>query len=384
MAMLAEVNKESNRNLIYLSSAKASTKSGTYFTTTLNKPIDRVKEVEIQGVCLPFTFYNLGDTNCIIGTYNGTPLYMPSGLYATSADVLTGFNSPFVNQTLSIVNNKFVLTSKTAFTITTDPTLPGAAIFGFTTVQTGLTVTADISTVNNAPFYMRQQNNVVHIDLTGGVVAAGGLNTTIPQGFYTQTSYAAAIADNILNNANYNNISVLAATVVYNSQTFGFDIDITFDKTFTDATVDLAFASLGELFTSQLGYSKVYGVATANLTISIPPPTGLVPKTLYVRSRAISQILNSPPLYNIVHKVAIPTSTTKKTKYTGVDITPFQAVVNGVPGKIIVDEAEYQIPLIAAKKQTITTLDFQLLDELFSPIFLNGLDWSISLVVTCN
>ena len=119
--MLAEVNKESNRNLIYLSSAKASTKSGTYFTTTLNKPIDRVKEVEIQGVCLPFTFYNLGDTNCIIGTYNGTPLYMPSGLYATSADVLTGFNSPFVNQTLSIVNNKFVLTSKTAFTITTDP-----------------------------------------------------------------------------------------------------------------------------------------------------------------------------------------------------------------------------------------------------------------------
>lgn len=383
--LLAEANKESNRSLVYLSSAKASTKAGTYFTTTLNKPIDRIKEVEVQGVCLPFTFYNIGDSNSCVGTYNGAPLYMPTGLYQTATDLLAGFNFPFVNQTLSIVNNKFVITSKTAFTITIDPTLPGAAAFGFTTAQTGLSVTADVSTVNNTPFYFRQANNVIQINLSGGTVGGfGGVSATIPTGYYDQTSYAAAIADRLLNNATLTGVTILAATVTYSSQTFGFNINITFNKTFTDAMVDLAFASAGELFTSTTGYSIVNSPASASLVISIPPPTGLIPKTLYVKSRAISAILTIPPQYNIIHKVIIPSSTTKKAKYSGADITPYQAIINGVPGKIIIDEAEYQIPLIAAKRQSLSTLDFQLVDELYSPIFLNGLDWSIAIIITTN
>ncbi len=385
MALLAEANKETNRNLVYLSSAKASSKSGTYFTVNLSKPIDRIKEVEVQGVCLPFTMYNIGDSNGCVGTYNGAALYLGPGNFATAADLIATTTSPVVKQALSIVNNKFVLTSKTAFTITIDPTLPGAAMLGFTTAQTGLTVTADVSTVNNTPFYIRQANNAVQINLSGGVVGGfGGVSATIPTGYYDQTSYAAAIAYQLLNGATLSNVSILAATVVYNSQTFGFSINITFNKTFTDAMVDLAFGSLGELFTSQSGYSIVNSPASATLSIAIPPPIGLIPKTLYVRSRSISAIMSIPPQYNIIHKVIIPSSNTKKAKYSGIDITPYQSIINGVPGKIIIDEAEYQIPLLAAKKQSLSTLDFQLVDELYSPIFLNGADWSIAIIITTN
>jgi len=382
-------SKEANRSLLYFNSSKGNVVSGSYFSTTISKPIDRIKQTEILSAVVPFTFYNINDGNALIGYYNDVgndvPIYVSTNtLFTTTAALLSDFNNAFNHTTtLSIVSNKFVLSSQTARTVTVNPSLPGALMLGFNTTQTGLSVTAPVSTIANIPFYFHPANNLIQINLSGGTVGvSGGLSATIPTGYYDKTGYAAAVASTILNATNLSGVTVIAATTTYNSQTCGFDVSVTFDKTFTTGMIDLAYASYGELFTSTTGYTDTNSPASSILAISIPPPVGLVPKTLYVRSVAISNTMSVRPQYNIIHKIVIPSSSTKQAKYSGADVVPFQTVINGVPGKIIIDEAEYQIPLLAAKKQSLTTIDLQLLDENYSQVYLNGLSWSIAIIVT--
>jgi hypothetical protein len=162
-------SKDASRELLYFNSSKGNTICGPYFTTTITRPITRIKQTEILSAVVPFTFYNINDGNCLIGYYNDpggdVPIYVSSStLFATTAALLADFNTPFNHTTtLSIVNGKFVLASQTAITVTVTASLPGSLILGFNTTQVGLSVTAPVSTTANIPFYFHPANNLKQI-----------------------------------------------------------------------------------------------------------------------------------------------------------------------------------------------------------------------------
>lgn len=377
--------KDADRDLIYLSSKNGNVVNGSYFSTTLTKPINRVKEVEVVGVCTPFTWYNITNgTNIIYIHDDETLISIPPGSYTSIASLIAAVNSQVQYIVLSIVGNKFVLTSSTGANISVDPdNYPGSRILGFTTYQRAFVLTANISTITNLPFVFHGPNNIFNISLTGGTVTSGSLQLTLASGYYTQTLYASALAAAILNSPTLVGVTIVSATVTANTSTGGFNLNIQFDKTFTNAIVDFSYGYPGELFPADYsGISVTNGPAAATLTLSTRPPSKLITKVLYIRSAAISSILSTKQAYNIIHKVVVPSSSTKTAKYSGATITPYQAIINGVPGRVVIDEAEYRVAMIAAKNQTLTSIDLELLDEDYSPINLNGYNWSIAIVVT--
>lgn len=375
------MNKETNKILIYSSSATANATSNSAYTVTLSNTITRIKHVEITNVCIPFLWYNVNTGNsdiCAVAGYYD--LFMTSGTYTTSQSVLDDFNGNGQSLvTLSITGNKFKLTSLTAAVISIDPqTHKGAATLGFVGAQSGTTLTAQISTVKMTPFVFTEDNRQVYLVVDGTTVG-----TTLIQGFYTYTTFATELQRAFqYPDTQIGGNTVAWSSVYYEYSVNSFYINIMFNQPFTTGTLILSTDSvMGPENAITVFINTIPG--TTEFAGYLNPPSRMTPKVIYLRSHAISSIMNSPPDNYIIHKIVIPQITTRRAKYSDLVIVPDKELVNGVPGRIISDSAEYQIPLIAAKKQSLRTIDFQLLNEDFGQLILmDNVYWSLSVVIT--
>lgn len=136
------------------------------FTFSFNKSLNRIKEIRLNTIQIPYTFYPINSNNNVL-TFNdaATSITITPGNYTTttlSAELKTKIEAAFIGDTATITFSTTTLKLTIAKTspfkidsITDEPTSTAAPILGFqTTTSTATSVTADGALNISGPDYI--------------------------------------------------------------------------------------------------------------------------------------------------------------------------------------------------------------------------------------
>jgi hypothetical protein len=166
-------DRTKERIRLVVTSAKRNNKSTTTssnFVYQINRTVTRIKEVFINSINIPFTFYVINSSNNVLVFENGLfSITIPPGNYnstslgATLQSLLAASGNPFT-VTFSLTTYKLTITSSAqvfnVVSITDDPTSTAAPLLGFNvTAPLALSVTADSVMNISGPNYIQIKSN---------------------------------------------------------------------------------------------------------------------------------------------------------------------------------------------------------------------------------
>lgn len=326
--------------LVMINSAKRSHGNPGFFNVGLQGQIKRIKRLEFIEAEVPYVWYDIGVGNCNICKIGGVDVSIPAGIYTTLTDIKNALivGGATVNIIAVSTTSAYISIADCAIDATINL---GAATLGF---EHNTTVGTQISTIplpiKNASFVFKAPNNTMTITFDGV-----DRTITVTPGNYTHYDLCQSLQTSLRALPNIDATSTVSYNIITNSYIFTIT---------TIAPITTTTIGTGN-FATYIGFTSAVTIVDAgNPKVFTSQPSYPLKKVLQIRSYAIRINDNT-----IVHRVPIKV----------------------LPTDYIALNNEYRQALYLTRPQTIQTIDLALLDEDGAQVYLNGFDWSLSLLI---
>ncbi len=339
------------------------------FTYNLKRTVERVSEIKVASVQIPFTYYTVKSSNNLLviqeidGTHDLLAGVVPKGLYdaaglvaalKTVLNSLTGRTLTY-DVTYDTTTMHLTISAGGAFSIDLLTTNNIASTLGFT-LTTGFLNGQESDTAlvfdSNGQLYVKgSSNNVIYLS----EVKLGGtpLQAVLTPGNYTTTTFLAELKTQL------NAVSSIASSytiVTYSKNTLRLTIG--------NASLQFAIILTGPNNAApMLGYTTTQILASTHIGDTILNISGT--NTVIVKSSKIAASCSSNTVYadgfpdkNILHTVTVAS----------------------LPGDYIIEQPVHVSYVLNKQTDFKDGIDFYLEDENGDLLDLNGAQWSVQLL----
>lgn len=327
-----------------------------YFT--FDSSIERVLEIEVENVSIPFSYYIVNSGNNSIRFANGDSATITAGSY-TPANLASTIQSTVrastsytsFTCTYDTVSYTFTLANPSTFGIYVNESAYAnssiAQSIGFSVSKSGSTSYASEVPISDQIITLAGANNqlIISVGLTDYTV-------TLTNGNYDGYSMATEIQTQI------NATALDSYSCSYSRTTLKFTITHASDNFTVKGATSSAGTILGFTYNQAAVSNGSAMAATSNNAVSLSGPN-----LVYIRSNTIAQLKFS--------KSVADTKVNENIIYS--------VLVQAAPGDYITEMPQKPRPIRLSKNATISSIDLSITDADNRILNLNGLDWSITL-----
>ncbi len=334
--------------LVMINSAKRSHGNPGFFNVALQGQIKRIKRLEFLEAQVPYVWYDINVGNCNLCNIGGVDVSIPAGTYTTLTDVKNAIVAASPGATVNIIP----VSATSAYISINDCKIDssvnlGAATLGFEhNLSTGTQISTIPLPIKDLNLVFKSANNTLTISFDG----VDRIITVVP-GNYTHYDLCQSLQTSLRGLPNINASSTMVYDIITNRYTF----TISTIAPITTTTIQ------SSLFATYIGFpASVTIVDSSNPKVFNSQPNYRLKKVLQIQSYTIGTLIRTMTgNRNIVYRLPIKVN----------------------PSDYIALNSEYRQALHLAKPQAIQTLDLALLDEDGQVIYLNGFDWSLSILI---
>lgn len=332
--------------LVMINSSKRSHGNPNFFNVALQGQIKRIKRLEFIEAEVPYVWYDIGTGNCNICNIGGVDVSIPAGIYTNLTDIKNAIVTASPGATVNIIP----VSTTSAYISIGDCKIDGSVNLGAATLgfehnlSTGTQTSTIPLPIKNANFVFKGPNNTLTITFDGV-----DRTITVVPGNYTHYDLCQSLQTSLRALPNIN----ASSTVTYDICTNRYTFSITTIAPITTTVIQ------NTLLANYLGFTSAL-TSTSNPKIFDSSPSYRLKKVLQIQSYTIGTLIRTlTGDKTIVHRIPVKVN----------------------PSDYIADSSEYRQPLYLAKPQAIQTLDLALLDEDGCLVYLNGFDWSLSILI---
>jgi hypothetical protein len=353
------MQKPFDRVRIDLNSTSRTSGSNEYCSFTLPKTVTRVGAFSVRHVEMPYSMYTFNAGNNVFLIVGGaiTSITIAAGSYtgsALAALLQTAMRAGTItNATVTYSNYIFTFTATVNFTITANA---NSAILGISTTVTNTQSTTSQYNVYS-PFQLTAANNTLSYTFAGNATV---FTATISPGTYDAVLLSTTLQTLINAQVNPNTSTTAGITVIFNPNPFVFSaVCSTQVLTLKSTSACASLLGITSDVVVPIGAVDVDEVRFGLTAISI-----MGPNVMYIKSHTLTE----PRVYkNYTNNVE--------------DDTIHKVQMSDQFGAIVMENCVDPDIITFSNATSLSSIDLRLTDESNNIINLNGLPWSVTLLL---